>query len=151
MNSRRGPQWVYPDRRRCFACRNYFGFSIIKGLYCSYQCAGMPQPDLSPNGPRWCVKPSRMKGGGLKRWFDSQAEAEAFILKIRDPYLSSYCCDNCGSFHVGHSYRRPPRVFPPKVANPVPQPVVSNPPVKKQPRPHVWLSVVAPWAAESGW
>lgn len=36
---------LYPNRKRCLACRSYFGFIVVDGLFCSYRCAGIPKPN----------------------------------------------------------------------------------------------------------
>lgn len=93
----RGKALVYPERKRCLTCRGFFGFTILAGLWCSYECAGHPEPSRDPRDwPRghrlhWSLRRA-------KRVFDSEAEARACQgTRGKTPYL----CDYCLTWHVG--------------------------------------------------
>lgn len=101
---------IYPVRQRCRRCRNYFDFIVIKGLYCSWECAGMPPPSANPDDwPRGHYHPH---GGARqeKRCYLSDVEAQEFIHRSGlTSYASDYLCDYCGMWHVG-TLRRPETV-----------------------------------------
>lgn len=89
----RSNELVYPERRRCRACRSYFGFIVIRGQFCSYRCADMAEPSQDPmSWPR-----SHRYGLKEKRFFLSREEAE----EVCQPDKGVYLCDYCGTWHIG--------------------------------------------------
>ena len=86
---------VYPERQRCRACRRYFGFEVILGRFCCLECAGLVRLEEIP---REC-RNSPGRGGGLKRAFLDQQEADAYNT---DPEQHSYQCGYCRNWHLGH-------------------------------------------------
>ena len=102
-------QLLYPERKRCRACRRYFCFEVIKGLYCSRECAGLPPLPVLPleQLPRTC-RTGRL-GGKIraKTCYFTEAEALETMAAQRhaDPGLEAYECPNCLYWHLGHSYQ----------------------------------------------
>lgn len=93
-----GKLWVYPDRKRCFKCRKYFGFLILDGLYDSYECAGR-QPENPDDWPREHFVP--VKGTNLKKpkhVFLTLREAQR---EAKRTGKTAYQCGYCANFHVG--------------------------------------------------
>lgn len=94
----RGPLWRYPDRKRCYRCRSYFGFLIVDGLYDSFECAGRPDPDADPE--RWPREHFSWSNGERRRkrsWASERAAGSA--ARKRDK--SAYRCGWCGGWHIG--------------------------------------------------
>lgn len=94
---------VYPDRVRCRACRSYFGFLYVDGMFCSYECAGLPEPSRNPEDwPRQHHIGFRPRFNGVpqeKRWFRSEGEAlDSPGAKGQDAYR----CEYCRHWHLGH-------------------------------------------------
>lgn len=92
---------LWPARKRCYTCRQYFSFLVIRRLYCSYACAGLPEPDLSAK-PRTCFNGKGKSYGRPKRVFFSAEEAMATEDAKADPTLRAYECPNCFLIHLGH-------------------------------------------------
>jgi hypothetical protein len=93
--------WFYPERTRCLGCRRYFGFIVIKRLYCSYKCAGMEPPAFDPaQRPRCC----RTRVGEAKRAYFYPEEVVTPELDVESD-LHVYPCDCCGMYHIGHTTR----------------------------------------------
>jgi hypothetical protein len=88
---RRRPKLMWPERKRCKACRQFFGAEVIKGEFCSYKCAGKPEPSGSP--PR----KHTLANGIPKRYFYSEQQAAGFAREDQDVYL----CDFCWHWHIG--------------------------------------------------
>jgi hypothetical protein len=101
---KRGDALLYPDRQRCMICQKYFSGLVVKGLYDSYECAGMEVP--SPNWrerPRCCVNPARRS---LKVALLSEEEAVKKLRTQREKRPASvYECGYCGMWHIGHGLR----------------------------------------------
>lgn len=93
---------VWPERKRCRACRKFFRFIVLRRLYCSYECAELPEPDPDVR-PRQCFS-NRPEGLRPKRPFFSMEEAQANLVAQKDPELSAYECQNCFMYHLGHEY-----------------------------------------------
>lgn len=101
--NRRGVSWVYPDRKRCYACRRYFGFEILSGLYCSTGCARVPPISVDPaDWPRehfsqaWRGSPRKPK----RNWLSmerARIEAKRFGKE-------AYWCGYCLGAHIGGRY-----------------------------------------------
>jgi hypothetical protein len=96
---------LYPRRQRCHACRRFFGPLVVKGLYCSYGCAGMPPPlpgEAGPGGIRQCA--NNGYGKPKKRWdIEEEARDYARVARACGDDLESYACGRCGGWHVGHA------------------------------------------------
>jgi hypothetical protein len=109
----RGASLVWPERKRCYRCRRYFGFEIIRGLYCSRECAGLapivrvesvplPKGTVIRTLPRSC-RTVMWKGPKAKQRFRTMAEAEqAAEQQENDPEIQAYECPNCKFYHLGH-------------------------------------------------
>lgn len=97
---RRGPAWVFPDRKRCMTCRRYFGFTVIDGLYDSWGCAGRTDPDLAPpeDWPREHYVPQAGGGRKPKRAFLEERKARRAATRNRK---EAYRCGYCGQWHIG--------------------------------------------------
>lgn len=97
--SARGESHVYPQRRRCLKCRNFFDFIVIKRLYCSYSCADMFDVSAMPVDqlPRQC---SSFRGTRrvAKNWYDTPEQAEVDAVKAG---TRSYYCNMHGCWHLG--------------------------------------------------
>lgn len=92
---------LFPERTRCASCRKKLDRVVLDGQYCSYKCAGAPEPakDLD-QVPRHC---KRQVGAqwGLKTKYRYEGEVPQ---KLRDdPATNVYRCDYCHFLHVGHS------------------------------------------------
>lgn len=94
---------VWPERQRCRACRKYFGFIVLRRLYCSYECAGLPEPDPDAR-PRQCFSKVPWIGLQPKRAFFSLEAARANHAAQKDQTLNAYECSNCLMYHLGHEY-----------------------------------------------
>lgn len=107
---RRGRAWRYPDRKRCFACRSYFGFAVLDGLYCSEKCARIPEISADPaDWPRehYSLIPHSNRVRRAKRdWvYPDVALAEA-----RRWGKQAYRCSYCLGLHIGTP--DPNKVYP---------------------------------------
>lgn len=95
----RGQALLYPDRKRCLACRRYFGFLVVDGLYDSWECAPRGRPSDNPEDwPREHYVPLP---GGVKRekhsyWYRSGAERAA-----DRQGKGAYRCGYCRNYHIG--------------------------------------------------
>lgn len=90
---------LWPTRQRCRKCRNYFGFFlVVDRMYCSYECAGRPDPreGLDPkDAPRCC----RVWVQGVWEWkrtYWTMGDAIA-----RGPKNTvTYRCGFCDNWHL---------------------------------------------------
>lgn len=100
----------WPDRVRCYECRNFLTFIVVDRLYCSWHCAGRaPEPPptdpLNPQGaptadvPRQCTLAKRKR---YKRRYATLGEARRAAKVTMEPGIVAYACDHCGFFHIGH-------------------------------------------------
>jgi hypothetical protein len=102
MSIRRGPEWLFPDRRRCIVCHHYFGFEVLERLYCSVSCArtvvpGYTHPSTRPqDAPRTC----RVWRDGAWVWKHRYTTRKAARRKATREGLHVYRCPNCGVFHL---------------------------------------------------
>lgn len=90
---------VYPVRKRCGRCRQYFAWVVLLGVYCSPECAGMPRPSLNPDD--WPREHYTKGYGGpkrLKRAFLSEEEAKRWAGKRGK---EAYRCNYCLTWHIG--------------------------------------------------
>jgi DNA-binding XRE family transcriptional regulator len=92
---------LFPTRKRCKKCSKKLEAVVLEGLYCSYSCAGAPQPFSKPEqAPRGC-RVERDGGWQWKQKFRYEGEVPA---KLRqDPATNIYSCEHCRFLHVGHS------------------------------------------------
>jgi hypothetical protein len=95
------PETLYPQRQRCKTCRKGFTDIVLEGLYCSYRCGKFTAPTSNiEDTPRSCKR--EVNGSwGYKTRFKSEQEVPQ---KYRDdPSTNIYICDNCHTYHIGHS------------------------------------------------
>ncbi len=97
----------WPDRVRCYKCRNFFDFIVVDRLYCSYACAGREAPHPEPRSlgkpgdhvPRQC----KLQGGKrFKRRYRSLEIARDAMALREEPGLNCYYCNYCNYWHIGH-------------------------------------------------
>jgi hypothetical protein len=105
---------LFPERTRCKACRSAFGGLVVLRMFCSYKCAGLPQPDLNlATAPRYCKRAARSDERGewaFKQRFAVAEDAERFLR----PGTTLYRCANCFALHIGN-VSAPPRTGAPGV------------------------------------
>lgn len=94
---------VWPERKRCRACRKYFRKIVLRRLYCSYECAGVPEPDPDIR-PRQCFSKVPWIGFQPKRPFFSPEEALTNHAALTNPEMKAYECPRCFMYHLGHEY-----------------------------------------------
>jgi hypothetical protein len=100
------PPLLYPDRKRCRTCRNYFDFTVILRLYCSYECAGLPE---RPSDPADLPRQYRVLRDGVwthKSVFRTPEDAE---MEAVMQGIYSYACEppvGCGMWHLS-KHREP--------------------------------------------
>lgn len=118
---KRGPGWVYPQRKRCMRCRQCFAWTIVDGLYDSYRCAGKPEPmwrgapvdaydrvDLGArfndpdDWPRQHYVPQADGGKRPKVAYVSESAAE---YSARQNGKQAYVCEYCEAWHIGSPRR----------------------------------------------
>lgn len=97
---------LWPVRQRCRACRRYFAFEVILGLYCSRSCAGAPERSADV----W-LWPRRCRVFAEGRWIPKVAyfSTEDAAGRGAHPYLCKLP-DGCGMYHL--SKRVQPRCGP---------------------------------------
>jgi hypothetical protein len=72
-------------------------------MYCSYECAGVPEPSQNiQDAPRQCITGSPARGYRFKRKYDWPGEVPDNLKK--DTTLSVYQCNYCLYWHVGHDF-----------------------------------------------
>lgn len=91
---------VWPQRKRCRACRRFWPEPTIKGMFCSMTCAGLPEPGVDlEQAPRGCkVRTLGPPGSPFWAWkvrYRTQEEA----MRVPQPGLTVYECDHCGHWH----------------------------------------------------
>src|SRR5688572_8370737 len=99
--------WFYPNRKRCLACRKYFGFIVVKRLWCSYECAGMTPP--SDNFRDW-PREHRRAGGQPKATYLCPEDVD--VRRHSKDTIHVYECGYCGMWHLGHANQAPDSVAP---------------------------------------
>jgi hypothetical protein len=102
----RGRAWRYPDRKRCLACRGYFGFTVLDGLYCSARCARVPEISADPaDWPRehFSLVPHSGGGGGVRKAKKGYLDRRAAISAARRWGKKDYQCGYCLEYHIGSS------------------------------------------------
>lgn len=99
---KRGVALLYPQRKRCYRCRRFFGFLILAGLWCSYRCAGHPEPSRNPAAwPRGHFVPWGWGRRKAKKVFDDEAEALEYPTRGDK---SAYLCGYCLTWHIGTTW-----------------------------------------------
>jgi hypothetical protein len=95
---RGGAGHLWPRRKRCLTCNRCFGFDVIEGKFCAYECAGRPRPSDDPE--QWPREHYVLKDGRRmpKRSYRSLAHAEQAAGRERK---QAYLCDYCGTWHIG--------------------------------------------------
>jgi hypothetical protein len=101
-SKQRSESLLYPDRKRCRACRTIFSFIVLARQYCSYECAGALAPDAADR-PRSCWT----RDGAPKMGFYTPDEADRAArtyTRQDDPRgaLIAYYCDRHLLWHIGH-------------------------------------------------
>ena len=92
---------LYPDRQRCKTCRKGFQDIVLEGLYCSYRCGRFSTPASTVDeAPRGCKRIVNGVWGYKTRY---KAVAEVPEKYKHDPTTNIYLCDNCHTYHIGHS------------------------------------------------
>lgn len=94
----------FPVRQRCAACRRYFGFAVVMGLFDTDECARKFFPDhrdgdLDPEHvPRTC----RVKDPETGRWKFKHAylTGKRARAKARQYGCHAYDCPNCSFWHL---------------------------------------------------
>lgn len=98
MNAR-GPALLYPDRKRCFTCRQRFGFVVVDGLYDSWECAPRGRPSSDPDD--WPREHYSWQVGRVKQekrdWLTQKAAERAAKQQGKEPYKCGYCL----GWHIG--------------------------------------------------
>lgn len=92
---------LYPQRTRCKQCRKGLKAPVIRGIFCSYQCAKVNPPVTNLDvTPRHCKRQINGIWGNKTRY-----DAPSFVPKKYqdDPSTNIYLCDNCNQYHIGHS------------------------------------------------
>ncbi len=91
---------LYPDRPRCRACRRYFGFTVVLRMYCSHECAGLPEQSWGPEDLPRCCKVFRDGEWRPKvRYYTARAAAKG----AKKNGKNWYQCDGpegCGLYHL---------------------------------------------------
>lgn len=92
---------LFPQRQRCKTCRQGLKSVVLDGQYCSYQCAGAPEPfaDIA-KAPRGC----KLERSGSWSWKQKYRYEGEVPQRLRDdPATNVYVCEHCRFLHVGHS------------------------------------------------
>lgn len=95
---------LFPTRQRCIKCRKAFGAHVLSGKFCSYKCAGHPEPTKNiADAPRECAYP---RGEELvwKRRYRIPAEVPDTV--ANRPDATVYHCSNCLYWHSGTAVAR---------------------------------------------
>lgn len=92
---------TFPERTRCKTCRKKLDAIVLKGVFCSYACAGVKAPSNNvADAPRHCKREVNGKWD-FKTKFRSSSDVP---IKLQaDPATNVYECDYCLFLHVGHS------------------------------------------------
>lgn len=91
-----------PARTRCKACRSGLGDLVVLRLFCSYACAGLPEPHHDPEAaPRECKRAARSDEPG--DWvFKQRFETPEAAARYMRPGTGVYRCRNCFFLHIGN-------------------------------------------------
>lgn len=92
---------IYPQRTRCKECRKKLETTVLKGVYCSYRCAGKPAISTKvADAPRSCKREVKGVWEFKKRY---RHVGEVPLNLQEDPATNIYECPHCLFLHVGHS------------------------------------------------
>lgn len=93
---------LYPARKMCKTCRKKLDKVILAGQYCSFKCGGFPAPASNVmDAPRGCKRPVNGNGWEYKaRYLYPEQVPEKWQ---QDATSNIYLCDNCRTWHIGHS------------------------------------------------
>lgn len=92
---------LYPERQRCKTCRKGFDKIILAGLYCSYKCGKYPLPAKNVDeAPRSCKRQVNGKWDYKTKYVFPDQVPDKFK---QDSTTNIYLCDNCRTWHIGHS------------------------------------------------
>lgn len=96
---------IYPQRTRCKECRKKLETTVLKGMYCSYRCAGAPTiSGKVSDAPRSCKR--EVNGvWAFKQRYRHPGEIRQDLRD--DPGTNVYECPHCLFLHVGHSRVQP--------------------------------------------
>jgi hypothetical protein len=93
---------LVPERTRCKECRNGLDDLVVLRMFCSYSCAGLPEPDENPGtAPRMCKRAARTDEPGewvFKQRFATEEAASRYL----KPGMNVYRCSNCFALHLGN-------------------------------------------------
>lgn len=94
----------FPVRQRCAACRRYFGFAVVMGLFDTDECARLFFPEHQDGAadldhvPRTCKVKDRATGVWQhKRAYPDGKRARR---KARQMKCHAYDCPNCSFWHL---------------------------------------------------
>ena len=92
---------LFPQRQRCKTCRKSFTDIVLAGVYCSYKCGKFSAPAKTiDDAPRSCKREVNNSWGYKTRF---KAPSEVPPKYQNDPSTNIYLCDNCRTYHIGHS------------------------------------------------
>lgn len=92
---------IYPERQRCKTCRKKLEDNVFVGMYCSYRCGKLPNPAKNiTEAPRGCKREVNGQWGYKTRYKSPKMVPEKYQI---DPSTNIYLCDNCQTYHIGHS------------------------------------------------
>lgn len=92
---------TYPTRQRCKTCRKKLEKVVLAGQFCSYKCGGFPEPAKTvTEAPRGCKRQVDGRWDYKTRYLYPEQIPDKFK---QDPTTNVYLCDNCRTYHIGHS------------------------------------------------
>lgn len=90
---------LFPKRQRCKACGHGFKSHVLGGLFCSYRCAGHPEPTTDVfAAPRECAYERNGETVWKKRY---RSESEVPESLRATASVSVYRCTHCLYLHTG--------------------------------------------------
>ena len=102
-----------PVRTRCRACRTLMADLVVLRMYCSYRCAGLPEPVIDvAAAPRQCKRAARSDEHGEwapKNKYETVEQATPYVRGGTQVYR----CANCFFLHIGNASPPPQRGLPP--------------------------------------
>lgn len=91
----------YPTRQRCKTCRKKLEKVVVAGQFCSYKCGKFTEPAKTiGEAPRGCKRQVDGRWDYKTRFLFPEQVPEKFQ---QDPTSNIYLCDNCRTWHIGHS------------------------------------------------
>lgn len=96
------PETLYPSRSRCKTCRKGLtDTNTVAGIYCSYKCGKLKPPTKAiADTPRYCKREVNGVWGFKTKYASPNVAPEKYR---KDPSTNIYLCDNCHTYHIGHS------------------------------------------------